>query len=51
MDFKNRIEEKGLKQLWVANQMGVSKSILNRWLTGSASMPLNREEQLKAILK
>jgi transcriptional regulator with XRE-family HTH domain len=49
--LKRKIEEKGLKQRWIAKKMGISFEVLNRWLNDKSQIPPSREDELKALLK
>lgn len=50
MKLKEKIEAKGLKQLWVAKQIGISANLLNLYLNGSRPMPAHIEYRIKALL-
>lgn len=44
------IKAKGLKQTWIADQMGVTKSLVSQWVRGSISVPEKHVKDLKRIL-
>ena len=50
MNFKKAIEEKGLKQTWIASKIGVSDTTLSYYLTGTRPMPEEIGKKLETIL-
>ena len=50
MDLKKKIEKKGLKQVWLAEQIGVSKSLLSLYLSGERNLSEEKEKMLKGLL-
>lgn len=44
------IKAKGLKQSWIADQMGVTKSLVSQWVRGSINVPEKHVKNLKRIL-
>lgn len=50
MDFKKKIEEKGLKITWIAKQIGVSQPLLSMYLNKTRSMPNHVEDSLNEVL-
>ncbi len=55
--IKRRIEERGLKHRWLADQMGVHPTTLSRFLTGKTNLSnaalksLLRQLDLEALMK
>jgi len=50
MNYNERIEELGLKKKWIANKMGISKTLLSFYLTGTRPIPKNKKAELEKIL-
>jgi predicted transcriptional regulator len=50
MDFNKRIKEKGLKKSWIAEQIGISRTLLSFYLNAVRPIPEHIEERLKEIL-
>jgi len=50
MDYKKKINEKGLKITWVADQIGIGRSLLSQYLNGLRNMPDHIEIRLKVLL-
>jgi transcriptional regulator with XRE-family HTH domain len=50
MDYKQRIKDRGLKINWVAEQIGIGRSLLSQYLNGLRNMPDHIESKLKVIL-
>lgn len=50
MDLRKRIKERGIKQSWIAEKIGISRSLLHHYLTGVASMPTKVEEEIKLLI-
>lgn len=50
MDFKKKIKEKGLKQRWIADQIGISPQMLSMFLNNDRSIPEEKEKMLKGLL-
>lgn len=50
MDYKQAIRNKGLKQVYVAKQIGVSEAFFCRFLKGNKKMSVERENKLKKFL-
>ncbi|MEN0060019.1 MAG: helix-turn-helix transcriptional regulator [Bdellovibrio sp.] len=56
-EIKKRIEERGLKHRWLADQVGVHPTTLSRFLTGKTNLSnaalksLLKELKLEALLK
>ena len=51
MKLKEKIKERGIKQSWVAEQIGVSKSLLHHYLSGYTNMPEQVERMILDLLK
>lgn len=51
MKYQDIIKSKGLKQIWVAKQVGVTNKTLSKYLTGVRNMPIQVEEKLIKLLK
>ena len=50
MDYKKKINEKGLKIKWVADRIGIGRSLLSQYLNGLRNMPDHIESKLKEVL-
>jgi len=51
MNFKDKIEEKGLKQTWIAKKLFLSDALLSFYLSGDRTMPEEVKKKLEEILK
>ena len=51
MDFKKEIKNRGLKQTWIADKIGINPSTLTVYINVPDKMPLYVEEKLRAFLK
>jgi predicted transcriptional regulator len=51
MNFKERIKEKGIKQNWIANKLGLSDGLFSFYLSGDRTMPDDVKKKLLEILK
>ena len=51
MFLKEKIKSKGIKQTWIAKQVGVSKELLHHYLSGKVSIPENIDLQIRELLK
>ncbi len=51
MDFKAEIKKRGLKQTWIAEQLGINPSSLTVYLNVKNKMPSFVEDKLKVFLK
>lgn len=49
--YKLIIKQKGLKMLWVANQLCISSQLLSMYLNEKRDMPFHLESKLKEILR
>ena len=45
------INNSGFKKVWIAEQVGLSKSQLSHYLHGTRPMPIEIEKGLKTILR
>lgn len=50
MNLISIIKSRGLKQTWLAKQLGLKPSNLNSYLKGSKTMPLNIKRALYKLL-
>lgn len=50
MDFKEKIESKGLKKKWVAEQVGISHVLLSYYINGVRHMPDIISNKLRKLL-
>ena len=50
MDFKKRIDERGLKKSWIAKKMGISQTLLSFYLNNDRPIPEDRKNHLTQIL-
>ena len=44
------IQERGIKQTWIAKKMGLTRALINQWSKGSVPIPEKHKEELKRIL-
>ncbi|WP_186445762.1 helix-turn-helix domain-containing protein [Paenibacillus cremeus] len=51
MELQSAIKNKGLKQKWIAEQLGVTGAMLSMYLRGKTSMSPEKVRKLKLILK
>ena len=50
MSYKEKIKNKGLKIVWLADKVGVSQPLLSMYLNGNRNMPKEVESKLKKLL-
>jgi predicted transcriptional regulator len=50
MEFREIIEEKGLKIIFLAKKLGVSQPLFSMYLAGKRNMPLHIREKLTELL-
>jgi len=50
MELRNQIQEKGLKFNWVAEKVGVSKTMFSFYMTGTRTMPTDVKKKVKELL-
>ena len=50
MEFKQKIKDRGLKITWIAEQIGITRSLLSQYLNGLRNMPDHIEVKLKEML-
>lgn len=51
MDFKEKINSKGLKVSWIATQLGINYNSLRVYLHDQNKMPIEVEDMLKNFLQ
>lgn len=51
MEFREIIEEKGLKIIFLAKKLGISQPLFSMYLSGKRNMPLHIKERLTELLK
>ena len=51
MDLKERIQSKGLKQKWVAKQIGINPITFNAYLNGFRNMPQDVSDRVKKFIE
>lgn len=51
MDFKRKIQKKGLKIIWIADKLNISQPLLSMYLSGNRNMPIRIEKKLRKILQ
>lgn len=47
--LKSILEERGIKQKWVADKLGISSAMVNQWVTGDRPISNEREKELKKL--
>ena len=50
MNWKEQIKNKGLKQKWIAEKIGVSEAMISFVLKGERSLSQEKESELKKLL-
>lgn len=50
MNYKNIINSKGLKQNWIADQIGVTESMLSKVLSGEKRFSKENQKKFHKIL-
>lgn len=50
MDYRKIIKSKGLKQCWIADQIGVSKSMLTKVLNGEKNFSPENKSKFNRLL-
>jgi cyanate lyase len=50
MDLKQRIKDKGIKIVWLAEKIGVSQPFLSMCLNGDRTLARDKMEKLKELL-
>jgi predicted transcriptional regulator len=50
LDYKAAIKSKGLKQNWIANQLGITGAMLSMYISGKTGMDVDKVNKLKKIL-
>jgi len=51
MNYRNRIKQKGLKIVWLADKIGVSQPKLSLFLKGERNLHYEEEQKLQDLLK
>jgi len=49
--LKERIEESGLKMIWIANKLSIPQSTLSHYLNGTRTMPDDINNKIIALIK
>lgn len=49
MDFKQEIKDRGLKITWVAEKIGITRSLLSQYLNDLRPMPIHIGDKLKQL--
>ena len=48
--LRSIIQEKGIKQSWIADKLKVTRQLVNQWVRGTVDVPEKHKEDLKRIL-
>ena len=48
--LKKVIEARGIKQVWLAEQIGVDQSVISRYVSGQWNMPKEHIKELARVL-
>jgi predicted transcriptional regulator len=51
MDFNEQIKRTGLKKKWVAERLGIHRTLLSHYISGTRPMPERIEIELKRLLR
>ena len=51
MLLKEKIKNKGIKQTWIAEKIGISKSLLHHYLSGHTSIPNDVETKIRRLIE
>lgn len=49
--LRSIIQDKGIKQSWVAQKLGVTRALVNQWVKGTVTVPEKHKADLKRILQ
>lgn len=49
-DLKIHIEQRGIKQTFIAKKLGVSKALVNQWVKGITPIAPRQQIELKSLL-
>lgn len=49
--LRSIIQEKGIKQTWIAEKLGVTRALINQWVKGTVTIPEKHVDDLKRLLK
>lgn len=50
-ELKEFLKSKGIKQKWIADQLGVDSSLISRYLKGTRTLSNEKQAILRQILK
>jgi transcriptional regulator with XRE-family HTH domain len=48
--LRTLIDDRGLRQDWIADKLGVSEATFSRWVTGRAEVPIGKVTQFADVL-
>lgn len=48
--IKKTLKERGIKQNWIAQKIGVSNQAISNWLSGVMKFPAGRRDQINKLL-
>jgi ParB-like chromosome segregation protein Spo0J len=51
MRYLDIINDRGIKQTWIAKKLGLSRQTLGKYLNGDRTLPIEIEDKLKNFLK
>ncbi|WP_160327366.1 helix-turn-helix domain-containing protein [Paenibacillus naphthalenovorans] len=51
MDYQKIIKQKGLKQKWIAEKLGVSSAMISMYISGKSGMSSEKIKKLNRLLK
>lgn len=49
-ELKQAIEDKGLKQKWIAEKLNISEGLVSQWVKGSTPIPKKHVPKLKILI-
>ena len=49
-ELKSHIEQRGIKQSFIAKKLGVSKALVSQWVKGTTPIALSKQIELKSLL-
>ncbi len=49
--LRSIIQDKGIKQSWIASKLGVTRALVNQWVQGTVTVPEKHVSELKRILQ
>ncbi|WP_144028212.1 helix-turn-helix domain-containing protein [Paenibacillus ferrarius] len=50
MDYKSIIDSKGIKQSWIAKQLGVTRAMVNLYIKGKTGMAPEKVRKMNQLL-